>query len=611
MKHFYVFVTLSLCFWGSLAPISSLAQVLPPNQPEQDCIGPIPICSPIISVPLSYQGQGASANEINPSISCLGTGEINSVWFELSIQDSGIVDFLLIPNNPTEDYDWAIYNLSNASCSDIFNNPSLEVSCNYSGVPGNTGPSSTAFPGGPINAPITVLAGETYVLNVSNFTGSSAGFTLDFSNTNVLAFDTTQISINLITNLPSLNGLLLVLAEPILCAEIDTSDFEVRDPNGNLVPSIAAMPYNCDSSYTDSISLFFDPQISLNQMLTFIVELNPGIYYPCSQPVSNPMPLALTNLNTAIIVQNLGTGPTLCNGDSVLLSHTFSGLSGFQSTWMPGNIQADQLMVQADAGSSYSVSTQFAQNGLTGTDSIELSAVALPTWTPLADTSSCATTLLIGSNDSSLTYLWSNNSTSPSFVIDSSQGGTYTLAVSNANGCTVFDTLLVSFLPEPAFQPSFTIGANPLDVLFTSNASNVDSIYWDFGDGNTATGLNPPHSYIASGSYQVLITAYSPCGNLQDSIDLQVFATALANEYIPQAQLWINQQNLYLEIERFKASHYQLQLSDLNGRLVLAPQRIVDHHHQWDISHLSEGMYLSRLLDPEGNIVLTLKVIKL
>ncbi|MBL4710833.1 MAG: PKD domain-containing protein [Flavobacteriales bacterium] len=31
--------------------------------------------------------------------------------------------------------------------------------------------------------------------------------------------------------------------------------------------------------------------------------------------------------------------------------------------------------------------------------------------------------------------------------------------------------------------------------------------YWDFGDGNTATGLNPSHSYTASGLYTVTFTA--------------------------------------------------------------------------------------------------------
>ena len=101
---------------------------------------------------------------------------------------------------------------------------------------------------------------------------------------------------------------------------------------------------------------------------------------------------------------------------------------------MPGNIQGDQIMVQADSSVQYSVNTQFVQNGLSGRDSVQLSTVSLPSWTNLTDTTTCASTLLLGSSDISLTYLWSNNSMSPNFVIDSSQGGIYTVIVRACSG---------------------------------------------------------------------------------------------------------------------------------------------------------------------------------
>jgi len=46
----------------------------------QDCAGAIPVCMNHYSQTLSFSGTGNVANEITPSISCLGSGEKNDVW---------------------------------------------------------------------------------------------------------------------------------------------------------------------------------------------------------------------------------------------------------------------------------------------------------------------------------------------------------------------------------------------------------------------------------------------------------------------------------------------------------------------------------------------------
>ena len=97
------------------------------------------------------------------------------------MQTSGNLDFTITPNTISEDYDWAVYNLTNASCADIATDPSLSVSCNFSADPGATGPTggstqtSQDASGTPFNAVIPVTAGETYVVNVSNFSTTQNG----------------------------------------------------------------------------------------------------------------------------------------------------------------------------------------------------------------------------------------------------------------------------------------------------------------------------------------------------------------------------------------------------------------------------------------------------
>jgi hypothetical protein len=44
-----------------------------------------------------------------------------------------------IPNNPVNDYDWVVYNFTDAECSDIYYDFSSEISGNWSGIPGYTG----------------------------------------------------------------------------------------------------------------------------------------------------------------------------------------------------------------------------------------------------------------------------------------------------------------------------------------------------------------------------------------------------------------------------------------------------------------------------------------
>jgi len=156
----------------------------------QDCLGAIPLTQAIFYQDSSFSGEGNILNEINTSgcpSSCLLSGEKNDVWYVFTVLTTGNLCFNIIPNSSSDDYDWAVFNLTNATCADIFSDSSLMVSCSYSANQGTTGAngqgsiSCASASDGKYNALIPVLAGETYVLNVSNFSQTQAGYTLDFS----------------------------------------------------------------------------------------------------------------------------------------------------------------------------------------------------------------------------------------------------------------------------------------------------------------------------------------------------------------------------------------------------------------------------------------------
>ena len=75
-------------------------------------------------------------------------------------------------------------------------------------------------------------------------------------------------------------------------------------------------------------------------------------------------------------------------------------------------------------------------------------------------------------------------------------------------------TCLVSCPQKNDF--SFTIpSCSPYTLTFSTNATGYNNIRWDFGDGNTNTGLSTvSHTYSTGGNYLVtLITDYSTCSD--------------------------------------------------------------------------------------------------
>lgn len=60
----------------------------------------------------------------------------------------------------------------------------------------------------------------------------------------------------------------------------------------------------------------------------------------------------------------------------------------------------------------------------------------------------------------------------------------------------------------------------PFEYVFTSNSEGVDSLFWDFGDGNMAMMTSPiTHTYAATGDYKVYLRAKNLTSGCPESID--------------------------------------------------------------------------------------------
>jgi len=84
------------------------------------------------------------------------------------------------------------------------------------------------------------------------------------------------------------------------------------------------------------------------------------------------------------------------------------------------------------------------------------------------------------------------------------------------------------------FIPYYDSVAKESIIDFTNLSSNADSVFWDFGDGNTSNEFNPNHHYQCPGIKNVELKVYSTiCGQpyMADTIRLPVIISDTTNSY--------------------------------------------------------------------------------
>ena len=115
--------------------------------------------------------------------------------------------------------------------------------------------------------------------------------------------------------------------------------------------------------------------------------------------------------------------------------------------------------------------------------------------------------------------------------------GTYNLQLTAQNtsiGCsrTISKTITVQSLPSPSFTLSPSSGCAPLNVSFT-NLSASGNFQWNFGNGSSYTGQNPPsQTYTSNGEFIVSLTMNSTQGCVGTAVVYDTIEIASPTPYI-------------------------------------------------------------------------------
>jgi PKD repeat protein len=127
-----------------------------------------------------------------------------------------------------------------------------------------------------------------------------------------------------------------------------------------------------------------------------------------------------------------------------------------------------------------------------------------------------ATGVSTGSASDSILWIWGdgNSSTGDSATYTYPIPGVYNVQQVAYNYCGSTDTIATTLTVCGAVVSNFNTTPNGLTVSFNAgNSVGAGLTYnWAFGDGTTAQGSNPSHTYSSSGNYTVTLTVTDACG---------------------------------------------------------------------------------------------------
>ncbi len=307
-------------------------------------------------------------------------------------------------------------------------------------------------------------------------------------------------------------------------------------------------------------------------------------------------------------------GPTsFCTGGTVVLTSSYSTGNIWSTT-------ASTQSITVNSTGNYTV-TETDVNGCQSTSapiSVNVSNAPLPTVTVTGGVTICqgqSTTLTASTADS---YLWSpNGETTQSITVTAT--GTYYVTTTNANPCNGVgqsSSTVVTVNPLPtAVGGHGTI--NGFSVHFTNSSTGATSYYWNFGDASNSTQDTITHVYSTSGTYTVMLIAFS--GACSDTVTFTVtIAVGIeTNTAIKGFTIYpnpVNQESTTIEINLSAMSKVAVSIYDITGREV---KRVYNSEMNAgktklnvDVTELPAGIYFASFISNNMKKTLKMTVVK-
>jgi len=278
----------------------------------------------------------------------------------------------------------------------------------------------------------------------------------------------------------------------------DTNSFYAATTAGNY-SALVTNNYNCtDTSNTVSVTISPLPIATFNVISNACASDTITVSY-----IGNATGAAtyIWNFDSANVISGSGQGP-------------------YQIMWNSSGTKVISLTVSENNCTSSS----YSQNVIINTTEAIITVIGNTTF---CDGDSVALYANTGAN---LTHQWFKNNimisgaTNPYYIANSS--GSYHVLITNIiTGCSETSSQVVITVNTTNFNLAFTATPNsftapPFIVSFNNQTPNSSNyyFYWDLGDGNNSTFMQPFHTYQFDGTYDVTLIAENIQSGCRDTL---------------------------------------------------------------------------------------------
>jgi gliding motility-associated-like protein len=556
-NHLYCF--LLACF-ALICCDRALAQA-PPT--AGDCLGGFRVCEQSYTQATSFIGEGNVSNEFPPGTCLEPSGEKNNAWYIVRVETPGLFGFNVIPNISNADYDWVVFDITDATCDDIPLDFDLELllACDFASNVTPTPVTGMNNGSNPQDEPMELVqAGTILAICINNFSGlNNAGYTLQFNIPGATAgiIDNEAPKLFPIANAScGADRINFKFDEFVLCESVDVSDFTLVNPIGDTVQINNTFGNACENGgeYEKDFILLLDDQLLLAG--DYILHRSGQVVDLCGNVAGNP---DFVSINiSAFEIATLDTVHARCpssNGGATITITSNNALDNYTYRWFPSNFidgPSPNLSSNATAlpyGTNWVIIEN--QNGCLRADTFliedkggfDVDSIIID------DTCSSGIGKIYLNVDQTTPpvppadyqYFWDvpgqvvNNDTIVGLF-----PGTYSYTVTNPAGCVYRDSVVV---PDFRYNLSadflFSPDENPITgmfptVTFINLSQFATEFIWDFDSGDTSDVFEPQYIFPGSGTYNVQLMAINQFG-CKDSVSKEVTIDFLLNLYFPSA----------------------------------------------------------------------------
>ena len=370
---------------------------------------------------------------------------------------------------------------------------------------------------------IAVILDDTYAVTITNQFGCE---TLSESSVTVTALPVVTLS-----NVTVCEGTAVVLdagnagstyiwspngetTQEINVTDSDTYGVTVTDANNCSATALSIVVINdnpivtitgnitiCEGETTNLIGSGTGDYEWSNAETTTAISVTPTIDTDYSLTVTDANGCSATDEVTVVVNANPVASIT---GDLTPCSTTGTTLTadgGVDYEWNTGAVTA-AINVTPQLATVYSV-TVTAQNGCTDAESVTIAPVAGPTASAGSDVGVCEGGVITIFGGGGTTYEWSTGATTSNLTVSPLTNTTYTLTVSDPNGCTDSDEITVFVSPAPSVSLSIAT-----DVFCTTDDAETLSASPSGGtlSGTGVTGGDFDPAVAGEGSFILTYT---------------------------------------------------------------------------------------------------------